>query len=215
MKIIKKILKWALCFLLIPVSYILISLILTAITVDRNETDEIANQTIYLSTNGIHLDIVIPKKNIDSSLLKNLVHKSQDEYLAFGWGDENFYLNTASWSDLSFETAFTATFLKSSTLVHVTQHQYKKNDWIEIKITESELKKLNTCVLNSFNLTNNGDKIIIENSGYTSRDNFYKAKGSYSLFKTSNTWVNIGFKRSGLKACLWTPFDFGLMNKYQ
>lgn len=204
-----------LCFLLIPLTYFLVALILTTITIDRKAKDKTPNQTIYLSTNGIHLDIVIPKENIDSSLLKNLVHQSHDEYLAFGWGDENFYLNTPTWSDLSFKTAFKATFLKSSTLVHVTRHRYEKNDWIEIKITESELKRLNAYILNTFTLTKDGKKRLVENSGYTSQDDFYKANGSYSLFKTSNSWVNTGFKKSGLKSCLWTPFDFGLMDKYE
>ncbi|REG87882.1 uncharacterized protein DUF2459 [Winogradskyella sediminis] len=58
-------------------------------------------------------------------------------------------------------------------------------------------------------------KIILENQGYSSIDDFYKAKGSYSCFKTCNSWVNSAFKESGLKSCLWTPFDFGLMNKYE
>ncbi|WP_127844809.1 DUF2459 domain-containing protein [Psychroflexus aestuariivivens] len=215
MKIFKTIFKWILYVLLIPVLYFVISLILTAITVDRNEIEETPTQTIYLSTNGIHLDIVIPKENIDSSLLKNLVHKSQDEYFAFGWGDENFYLNTPSWSDLSFKTAFNATFLKTSTLVHVTRYKIENKDWVEIKITESELNKLCAYILKAFALNSKGEKVLIENIGYTTTDDFYKAKGSYSLFKTSNSWVNTGFKKSGLKSCLWTPFDFGLINKYR
>ena len=64
-------------------------------------------------------------------------------------------------------------------------------------------------------LNDDGTKIILKNKGYTSNDDFYKAKGNYSCFKTCNSWVNTGFKESGLTSCLWTPFDFGLLNKYQ
>ena len=172
-------------------------------------------KTIYLTTNGVHLDIVIPKNNIDSLLLSGLKQGQSDNYLSFGWGDENFYINTPSWGDLTLKNAVTAMFLNSSTLMHVTRHKSKRSDWIKIKITESELNKLNLYLQKTFKTTENGMKIILKNQGYSSKDDFYKAKGSYSCFKTCNSWVNSGFKESGLKSCLWTPFDFGLMKKHE
>ncbi len=215
MKILKKIVKWILYFLLIPIIYLLISLVLTTITIDKKDNENDSNKSIFLTTNGVHMDIVIPKKNIDSLLLSGIKHSKTENYLAFGWGEENFYLNTPNWGDLTFKNAFGAMFLKNSTLVHITRYQNKENDWIEIKVTESELKKMYSYLFETFVLNENGGKIILENKGYTLRDDFYKANGSFSCFKTCNSWVNSGFKNSGLKSCYWTPFDFGLMNKYK
>ncbi len=215
MKIAKKIFKYISYFLLIPVTYIIISLILSVITIDRKANDENFSKSIYLSTNGVHLDIVIPKKDIDSLVLSGIKHKKTEDYLSFGWGDENFYLNTPTWGDLTFSNAFRAMFLKSSTLMHVTRYKQKRTDWIEIKVNELELQKLNTYLLNTFESDENGMKILLENKGYSSIDDFYKSKGSFSCFNTCNSWVNKGFKESGLKSCLWTPFDFGLLNKYE
>jgi len=215
MSIVKKIFKWVLYFWLIPITYIIVSLILTAITVDRKTNNEDLNKSIYLSTNGVHLYIVIPKKDVDSLVLSGIKHNATENYLSFGWGDENFYINTPTWGDLTFRNAFKALFLESTTLMHVTRYKQKSTDWIEIKVNESELQKLNTYLLNTFEANENGMKIILENKGYSSIDDFYKSKGSYSCFKTCNSWVNIGFKESGLKSCLWTPFDFGLLNKYE
>ena len=215
MKIAKRIIKWILYFLLIPVLYLIISLILSSISINRKAKDQVSEKSIYLSTNGVHLNVVIPKDNIDSLLLLGLKREQSNKYLSFGWGDENFYINTPTWGDLTFGNAFKAVFLKSSTLLHVTRYNSKHPDWIEIKITENELKKLNAYLQNTFKTNEDGTKIILENKGYTAIDDFYKAKGSYSCFKTCNSWVNSGFKESGLKSCLWTPFDFGLMNKYQ
>lgn len=99
--------------------------------------------------------------------------------------------------------------------MHVTRYKQKHPDWVQIEIHASELQKLNTYLFNTFETDAIGKKIILENKGYTSIDDFYKAKGSYSIFKTCNSWVNSGFKESGLKSCLWTPFDFGLLNKYE
>lgn len=215
MKIGKKIFKWILYFLLIPIIYIIVSLILSSITVDRKLNDANSEKLIYLNTNGVHLDIVIPIENIDSVVLSGIKYNRNEKYLSFGWGDENFYINTPTWGDLTFGNAFKAMFLKSTTLMHVTRYKRKSLDWIEIKVNEFELQKLNSYLLNTFEVNQNGMKIILENKGYSSIDDFYKSKGSYSCFKTCNSWVNNGFKESGLKSCLWTPFDFGLMNKYE
>lgn len=214
MKIVKKIVKWIACFLLIPVIYLLISLVLTSITVNEKLDEKDMDKSIFLTSNGVHLDIVLPKENIDSLLLSGLYHKASDNFLAFGWGDENFYLKTPTWADLTFKNAFIAVFLKSSSLVHLTRYQMKVDDWIEIRVTESELKKLNAYLLETFSLNEAGEKMMLSDTGYSSRDNFYKAKGSFSCFKTCNSWVNSGLKESGMKACYWTPFDFGLINKY-
>ena len=215
MKIVKKIFKWILYFLLIPIIYIIVSLILTAITIDRKIENQVSDKSIYLSTNGVHLEIVIPKENIDSILLSGLKLNGNENYLSFGWGDENFYINTSTWGDLTFKNTFRAMFLKSTTLMHITRYKRKRSDWVEVKVNESELRNLNTYLQNTFKTNENGMKIILENQGYTSTDDFYKSKGSYSCFKTCNSWVNTGFKESGLKSCLWTPFDFGLMKKYE
>ncbi|CAM1365373.1 DUF2459 domain-containing protein [Tenacibaculum xiamenense] len=215
MKLLKKIVKYLFYVLAIPILYVLVSLILTFITVDREIKNQVSDKTIYLNTNGVHLDVVIPKENINNKLLKGIRHKNYERYLAFGWGEENFYLNTPNWSDLTFSNAFKALFLESSTLVHITRYRSIQPDWIAIKISSSELNKLNSYLLNSFQKDTLGSKIILEDKGYSFRDDFYRAKGSYSCFKTCNSWVNSAFKESGLKACLWTPFDFGLMNKYK
>ncbi|RKN03977.1 DUF2459 domain-containing protein, partial [Aquimarina sp. AD1] len=153
--------------------------------------------------------------DIDSMLLSGIKYENLEKYISFGWGDENFYINTPTWGDLTFNNAFKAMFLKSTTLMHVTRYKQKHSDWVEIKINEIELQKLNTYLLNTFERNEKGMKILLKNKGYSSKDDFYKSKGSYSCFKTCNSWVNTGFKESGLKSCLWTPFDFGLLNKYQ
>ena len=82
MKVGKKIIKWILYFLLIPVTYIIISLILSSITVDRIVNNESSEKLIYLSTNGVHLDIVIPKKNVESLVLSGIKHNTNEKYLS-------------------------------------------------------------------------------------------------------------------------------------
>ena len=213
MKIIKKILKWFFYILLIPITYFLISLLLTYITVNKSDDLKDNSKVIYLSTNGVHLDIVIPKDNVSEDLITGL--NQEGKYYSFGWGDENFYINTPTWDDLTFGNAFSALFLKSSTLMHVTRYNSVRKSWVKVDLSEAELLKVNEHILNTFSITKSNEKVIIAAAGYQQNDNFYKAKGSYSCFNTCNSWVNKGFKSSGLKACYWTPFDFGLIGKYE
>lgn len=214
MRWIKKILRWLIYLIMVPIAYGIIALILTTITISREDQLEAQNSVIYLSTNGVHLDIIIPKVSLDSTILSGLRHHENDQFFAFGWGDENFYINTPTWNDLTFSNAMGALFLNSSTLMHVTRHQNSKTDWTAIDISLSELKKLTLYLQSSFKTEANGDKIWLPNQGYGNNDDFYRANGNYSCLNTCNSWVNSGFKTSGLKACLWTPFDFGLLNKY-
>lgn len=198
----------------IPLIYLFISILLSLITVKQLSKNKKLEKTIYLSSNGVHLDILIPKENIQNKLLNNLYYKNNDTYFAFGWGEENFYLNTPSWRDISILNSIKALFLKNKTLIHVTRYQQKRSTWIEIKISTIALKKLNNYLYNSFQKNKYGSTIILKNKSYSNKDNFYHAKGRYSCFKTCNSWVNSAFKESGLKSCFWTPFDIGLTSKY-
>ncbi len=197
------------------ISYIIISLILTYITVNKTELSIENNKEVYLSTNGVHLDIIISINELNIELKEGLKFTQDEKYFSFGWGDENFYLNTPTWNDLTFGNAFKAMFLKSPTLIHLTKYKQIRKYWTKVILSESELKKLNQFISESFKKDVSGNKIIIANSGYSINDDFYKANGSFSCFKTCNSWVNKAFKESDLKSCLWTPFDFGLINKYE
>ena len=201
--------------LLIPILYILISLLLTYIPIAEKESDEIKNKLIYLTTNGVHSDIVLPREYIAPSLLKDLHFRPQDTHFAFGWGEENFYLNTPTWGELKFSTAFRAAFLKSKTLIHLTRYTAVREDWVEVPLSDQQLELLGNYILNSFEI-DNSKKTRLDVEGYTpQRDDFYRANGNYMFYKTCNSWVNTALKDSKMKACLWTPFDFGAMRQYE
>ena len=208
---IKKISKWIIAFFLIPVVYLLVSLILTFIPVNNEEEYTEKNKSIYLNSNGVHLSIIIPKNQIDLKLLNGLIYFENDNYFSFGWGDKNFYLNTPNWSDLTFNNAFKALFINSSSLIHLTRYSTTSNDWTEIKVSQNQLNKINQYIYKTFYFDTLDKKVVLNNKGYSNNDDFYEALGSFSCFKTCNSWVNSGLKDSNIKACLWTPFDFGLL----
>jgi uncharacterized protein (TIGR02117 family) len=200
--------------LLIPASYFVISLVLSYIPYNRSFDFKDGEKEIYISTNGVHLDIIIPKNDISDELLLGLDLQDDVRFYSFGWGDENFYINTPTWDDLTFSNAMEAMFLKSSTLMHVTNYNKENAKWIKIKCTQEELNLLQSHILSSFHHDKSGNKQMLVDDGYSSSDFFFRANGSYSCLKTCNSWVNDVLKKSGMKSCVWTPFDFGVMWQY-
>lgn len=178
---------------------------------------------IYIMTNGVHTDLVLPIKHElkDWTVLLNPSDtKSGDtsvNYAAFGWGDKGFYLETPTWADLKFSTAFKAAFFLSSTAMHVTFYKTREENESckKLCISRESYKKLVRYIDDSFEKEKSGTGRLISGASYRDNDLFYEANGTYNLFVTCNTWVNNGLKAANLKACLWTPFDKGIFYQYR
>lgn len=215
MKILKQIAKGFLVTLLIPILYFLIALLSSLISIGEKDSEIEKKHKAYLHTNGVHMDILLAKENMTDELLEGLNEKPGDQYFSFGWGDKDFYLNTPNWEDLKFSTAFSAMFLASETLIHVSRYRGKLRGCVEVPLSAEQLAQLNDFLLNSFELDEQGKKSILPNKGYAHYDDFFQAKGAYSCLKTCNSWVNDALKSCGATACLWTPFDWALMDLYE
>ena len=139
----------------------------------------------YISTNGVHLDFILSKENIGPALLKDLKNIEESQYLSFGWGDENFYINTPTWGDLTAKNAVSAMLLESATLIHLTKHKSIQKDWVKVSVSSRQLEELNNYISKSFGLNANGNKQIVPNKGYTKNDDFYRATGSYSCLNNA------------------------------
>ncbi|HKC69472.1 MAG TPA: TIGR02117 family protein, partial [Bacteroidia bacterium] len=174
-------------------------------------------------SNGVHTDIVLPIicEGTDWSRLIKFEHTLAKDtamkYIAFGWGDKGFYLETPEWADLKARVAFKAMFYLGQSAMHTTFYKEMHEDerCVKIAISREAFEQLKTYIINRFQLSENGNVMHIKNHSYGDYDAFYEAKGSYGLFYTCNTWVNNGLKSCGQKACLWTPFDKGIFYQYK
>ena len=203
--------------------YVVAALLISKISVNSDVAQKDKAIEIFILSNGVHTDIVVPIKNefIDwSKEIRFHQTKSKDSlvnYLAFGWGDKGFYLNTPEWSDLKASTAFNAAFGLSSSAMHTTfyRNMQENESCKRIKISVEEYQKLVTYISESFEFDSSKRIQWISNYSYGKRDAFYEAKGSYNLFYTCNTWANNGLKMANQKASLWTVTDTGIFCHYQ
>lgn len=227
MKLLKKILKtigWSIAgFIAFIALYLLSAYALSHISIAK-EPGSSPDVAIYILTNGVHTDVVLPLRNrqIDWSRevkFQNTVSKDTTaQYMAFGWGDKGFYLNTPTWSQLKFSVAFKAATGLSTSAIHATF--YKK--MIEsaackkIMISNAQYARLVAYVQHSFKTDSAGHFMNIPtHANYNNDDAFYDAHRRYNLFYTCNTWANNALKAAGQKACVWTPVDKGIFYMYR
>ena len=223
MKTIKKLLKYIAIFILSLFTYLLIVTLLSFVSVNEDLIEKQQVIPIYILTNGVHTDIVLPIKNEYhdwTSQLKFEHTKSKDttyQYVALGWGDKGFYLETPTWADLKASTAVKAATGLSSSAMHVTFYKNLKENKSckKIQISIENYKKMIAFINESFQ-TKSGEFLKIETDAvYGKHDVFYEANGSYSLFYTCNSWANQALKVANQKAALWTISDSGIFRHYE
>lgn len=205
------------------VAYLSFAFVLSRIPVHSEDEDKNKDVAIYIKTNGVHTDIVVPIRTEykDWSEKVQFAHiKSQDstmQYIGFGWGDKGFYLNTPEWADLKFSTAFNAAFYLGTSAMHATFYKQVKESesCVKINISKAEYEKLIAYIEDSFQHGADGDPILIDATTYGQNDSFYEANRKYHLFYTCNTWANNALKSADQKAALWTPSDTGIFCHYR
>lgn len=212
-----------LCVVLLIGTYFAAAFILARIGVDKEQGSS-EDVMIFILTNGVHADIVVPVRNELADWSKQIKYAhtlgndSSMRYLALGWGDKGFYLETPTWADLKFSVAFKAATGMSSSAIHATYYDTMEEgeSCKKIFISNEQYARLINYIQNSFKRDANGEVINIKTSAnYGKNDAFYEANRSYSLFHTCNTWANNALKSCGQKACWWTPFDTGIFDQYR
>ena len=184
-------------------------------------SEEEPSVDIYFISNGVHFDIILPAQNKYKDWYEDILPDCRGElvmkFVGFGWGDKGFYLSTPTWADLKFSTAFKALFLRSESAIHVCFYSdvSGSDSMKRLRINTLQYRKLVQFIVSSFRRNRYGKTIRITGLSYSDQDCFYEANRSYSLFYTCNTWANQALKKSGLRACLWTPFDRGIIYQYK
>jgi uncharacterized protein (TIGR02117 family) len=223
---LKKVIRWclyilsALCFFVL--GYMVCAYALARYSVNADTIHKADNQ-IYITTNGVHTDLILPVKTaqMDWSVLfpyaNTTGNDSTQAYIGIGWGDKGFYLNTPEWADLTATTAFNAVCGLGGTAVHATYHAAipQGETCIPLSLSFDEYQQLVAYIKQSLRVNEQGIPVHIHtNANYGSSDAFYESNGRYSLFSTCNTWTNNALKSCNQKACLWTPFQSGIFNQY-
>ena len=180
---------------------------------------------VYLLKSGPHTDFFVKAKTdvhdwtIDFPYANNANPDTSLPWLAIGWGDKGFYLNTPTWADLTVSTAVSAATGLGTAGVHATYYYTVPEDRpiVHLHFTENQYRRLCIYIARTLMADENGRRIMLEplKPGVNyEHDRYYDAHGTYSMIHTCNTWINNGLKVSGQRACLWTGFAEGIFYQY-
>jgi uncharacterized protein (TIGR02117 family) len=164
---------------------------------------------IYACDNGVHTDLLLPVRagTVDwSAGLPEAVpmRASEQDYLSFGWGSRDFYINTPTWADVGVGTALKAV-LWDETVVHVEYRRQPSpteacGTWV---VAPDTYQRIVAYVVDSFQRP-----AVPVARGYGPRDTFYAATGRYTIIDTCNQWTGQALRAGGAPVAPWTPFSF-------
>ena len=180
---------------------------------------------VYLLKSGPHTDFFVRAKTnvhdwtMDFPYANNADPDTSLPWLAIGWGDKGFYLNTPTWADLTVSTAVSAATGMGTAGMHATYYYTVPEDrpLVRLELTENQYRRLCSYITGSLIADENGKRILLlpmKQGVNFEHDRYYDAHGTYSMIHTCNTWVNNGLKASGQRACLWTGFAEGIFYQY-
>ena len=170
---------------------------------------------VYLVTNGVHVSVWLPTARPErdwSSWLPPEVPASPGGYVAFGWGDHDFYLEVPTWDDLTAGVALRGALWPTPSAMRATAHRgppVPGEHVHRVSLGPEPYQELVEFVERGFELDESGGPILLAAPGYGTSDRFFEGRGSYHLFRTCNTWANGAVKAMGQRAALWTPFERG------
>jgi uncharacterized protein (TIGR02117 family) len=206
--------------------YALVALLLPLIPETGTATQQSNNGTdipLFIRSNGVHTDLIVPAVTTQRNwhVLTPVTHtKAKDStlsWVAFGWGDKGFYLETPTWGDLTFSVASKAALGLGSAAFHITHQRLptKDSQTHVVFITAKDYNNLLHYIDSSLVWKKGALVNIRTNAHYNDNDAFYEARGSYTLFHTCNTWTNQALKVAGAPAALWTITDNGILHHYR
>jgi uncharacterized protein (TIGR02117 family) len=192
-------------------------LLLGCIPVNRDFTPPTNDDSvrIFIRRNEIHTDLVLPTNDeatrIDWRELFPPYHFRSDvrtaRYVAIGWGNRGFFVETPRWADAKLSTALGAVF-PSETVLHV---EYLNDAaagpyFREVRISHQQYQRLADFIHQSVGqLDEHGEAVLATKTSYNHQDRFYIAAGSYHAFNNCNQWTGRGLKAAGLPTGVWTP----------
>ena len=216
----KSLMRLLLALAAMPAAYLVAATMLGAMTANERWRQPEQGVQLYVRTNGVHTWILMPKVSpvMDWRPYAPPEHLrdpryGRGDYIAVGYGNREFYLNTPTWADLTVRNAGYAMFGGGPPLLHV-EHDYQPratDDTRPLRITAEEYRRLVAFVRARFRLDPEGHTIPVLGRGYAEWDMFYEANGGYSFVFTCNEWTGRALRAAGVRMGMWTPFAQSVM----
>lgn len=198
----------------LPLLYLIAALVGGLIPANGSWHQPDEGVSVFVETNGVHIWIVVPTVTPEMdwrALVPARDLRSPEaagNYVAIGYGNREFYLNTPAWKDLTVRRALGAALGTGPSLIHVYHERDPRPSENQrlILLTSDQYRRMAAFIAGSFDRTASGRTIPLIGRGYGRSDVFYEARGDYNLFYTCNQWAGEALRRAGVRMGIWTPF---------
>lgn len=204
----------------VPLLYLAAALAGSLVPVNRGWEEPGEGTTVFLRSNGIHVDIFMPAEahGLDWRPLFPAGHfrgaRANVRWFGFGAGERRVYLETPTWWDLSPRT-LSAALAGGEQVMHVERTNEPGEKMRAIRLRPEEYRRLWAAVRAEFRLDPRGRPQRIDHPGYTPEDAFFRGTGRASAVHTCNNWVADRLRLAGVKTSVWPPFAWGLLWRYR
>jgi uncharacterized protein (TIGR02117 family) len=221
-KYIIRVLIIILCPVCLIFLYLVYAVGMLFLSVSGKEATTEAKIEIYVHSNGFHTDIMVPAYDtltsahwMDRFHEQGLdTHFADCRYIAFGWGNKDFYIESFDKSFPSLATTLKAIFIPDDALMHVEFMDHipaESARTAKICLTGEQYFRLCNYISSYFTSETGSGKWEFYIAGYGPDDFFYKANGRYHMFHTCNDWTNDGLRVAGATHTCKAPFAENIM----
>lgn len=177
---------------------------------------------IFVSSNGIHADIIMPATTAEMDWLALAPPTDVEDpsrargWIAVGWGQRDVYLNVPRWADLT-PTIAARAMIGGESLLHVTHMGPPRvSETVRpVRISRDGYRRMVRAIAASFVRGADGRTVPIPDSAYGPNDAFYEAHGTYSAIRTCNQWTGERLADAGVRVGYWTPVPQSLMWRFR
>lgn len=223
--------RWriAVLLLLLPVFlvalYLLLAFVAARIPVNPDYRQPDVGIPVYLQSNGAHVDLIFPvsanclcgrdkapRYDVLEQAFDMTVPAARWQWLAAGWGDEQFMLHVPTWNDLTASVALKAVTGRDGSVVRLSAHYEPRSGKgvARLLVTPEQYSRLLRHIRASL-----GEQAVEVAATIASPDDrFYRSRDTYHLFNTCNEWVREAVEQAGIRTSWWTPFDSALLSHF-
>jgi uncharacterized protein (TIGR02117 family) len=200
----------------IPLAYLAAALLGSLLPVNGDWTEPDDGTTVYLRSNGVHVDVVMPAvaQGLDWRPLLPADDfadaPEEPRWFGFGAGERQVYLETPTWREIKPRTIWSA-LAGGKRVLHVDRTTDPGEDLYAVRLRPEEYRRLWSAIRAEFD----GPPSRIDHPGYGPDDAFYHSHGRASAFNTCNNWVGDKLRLAGVRTSLWSPFAQGLSWRYR
>lgn len=154
---------------------------------------------IYVVSHGWHTGIVVPAREIQSTIPQLKQRFKNTPYLEFGWGDNKYYPADETTTGLTLR----AILWPTGTVIHAVAVPEKvdlffPDSHIEELCLDGTEYSLLICFLRNSFYKNEENNIIELKKGNYGNSQFYQGEGVFYFMNTCNNWTAKGLKSAGM-----------------